>query len=110
MEATATAKFMRVSPRKARLVVDLIRGKKISEARTILALANKARRRDREKVLDSAIANAGQTGVIDVGTLYVKSACVNQGPRRNGFGRRRWEGARVQAADQSHNDRGRRGA
>lgn len=42
MEATATAKFMRVSPRKARLVVDLIRGKKISEARTILALANKA--------------------------------------------------------------------
>ena len=79
MEATATAKFMRVSPRKARLVVDLIRGKKISEARTILALANKAAAATVKKILDSAIANAGQTGVIDVGTLYVKSACVNQG-------------------------------
>jgi len=90
-------------------VVDLIRGKKISEARTILALANKAAAATVKKVLDSAIANAGQTGVIDVGMLYVKSACVNQGPRRNGFGRHRWEGPQVQAADQSHNDRGRRG-
>src|SRR3972149_5959532 len=84
MEASATAKFMRVSPRKARLVVDLIRGKKISEAKTILSLANKASAATVKKVLDSAIANAGQTGVIDVGTLYVKSACVNVGasPKR----------------------------
>jgi large subunit ribosomal protein L22 len=85
MEATATAKFMRVSPRKARLVVDLIRGKKISDARTILALANKAAAATVKKVLDSAVANAGQTGVIDVGTLYVKSACVNQGSSQKRF-------------------------
>lgn len=85
MEATATAKFMRVSPRKARLVVDLIRGKKISDARTILALANKAAAATVKKVLDSAIANAGQTGVIDLGTLYVKSACVNQGASQKRF-------------------------
>ena len=85
MEASATAKFMRVSPRKARLVVDLIRGKKISEARTILSLANKASAATVKKVLDSAIANAGQTGVIDVGTLYVKSACVNVGASQERF-------------------------
>ena len=85
MEATATAKFMRISPRKARLLVDLIRGKKISDARTILALANKAAAVTVKKVLDSAIANAGQTGVIDVGMLYVKSACVNQGASQKRF-------------------------
>src|SRR3972149_4878023 len=85
MEASATAKFMRVSPRKARLVVDLIRGKKISEAKTILSLANKASAATVKKVLDSAIANAGQTGVIDVGTLYVKSACVNVGASQKRF-------------------------
>jgi large subunit ribosomal protein L22 len=85
MEATATAKFMRVSPRKARLVVDLIRGKKVAEAKTILALANKASSATVIKVLDSAIANAGQTGVIDVGTLYVKSAFVNQGASQKRF-------------------------
>src|SRR3972149_11395352 len=79
MEASATAKFRRLNPRKALLVVDLIRGKKISGAKPILSLANKASAATVKKVLDSAIANAGQTGVIDVGTLYVKSACVNVG-------------------------------
>ena len=85
MEATATAKFMRVSPRKARLVVDLIRGKKISEARTILSLAKKASAATVKKVLDSAVANAGQTGVIDTDTLYVKSAYVNVGASQKRF-------------------------
>jgi len=68
MEARATAKFLRVSPRKARLVVDLIRGKKISEAQTVLSLAKKASAAVVKKVLDSAVANAGQTGVIDLDT------------------------------------------
>ncbi|MGE5248165.1 MAG: 50S ribosomal protein L22 [Verrucomicrobiota bacterium] len=85
MEATATAKFMRVSPRKARLVVDLIRGKKISDARTILALAKKASAVTVKKVLESAVANAGQTGVIDLDTLYVKSAYVNCGAAQRRF-------------------------
>ncbi|MBE0603646.1 MAG: 50S ribosomal protein L22 [Deltaproteobacteria bacterium] len=85
MEATATAKFMRVSPRKARLVVDLIRGKKIADARTILALAKKASAVTVKKVLDSAVANAGQTGVIDLETLYVKSAFVNCGASQKRF-------------------------
>jgi len=79
MEAKATAKFVRVSPRKARLVADLIRGKKLSEAQTVLKLAKKASAAVVRKVLDSAVANAGQTGVIDVDTLYVKEAYVNLG-------------------------------
>jgi large subunit ribosomal protein L22 len=85
MEAKATAKFTRVSPRKARLVVDLIRGKRISEARTVLRLAKKASATVVRKVLDSAVANAGQTGVIDVDTLYVKRAYVNLGASMKRF-------------------------
>jgi large subunit ribosomal protein L22 len=77
MEATATAKFIRVSPRKARLIADLIRGKKISDAQTVLKLAKKSSAALVKKVLDSAVANAGQTGVIDLDTLYVKKAYVN---------------------------------
>jgi large subunit ribosomal protein L22 len=79
MEARATSKFIRVSPRKARLVADLIRGKKISEAQTVLKLAKKASAAVVKKVLDSAVANAGHTGVIDPDTLYVKQAYVNLG-------------------------------
>ncbi|GAB4231503.1 MAG: 50S ribosomal protein L22 [Deltaproteobacteria bacterium] len=85
MEATATAKFLRISPRKARLVTDLIRGKKIPEARTILSLAKKASAATVRKVLDSAVANAGQTGVIDVDTLYVKTAFVDVGASQKRF-------------------------
>ena len=85
MEATATAKFMRVTPRKARLVVDLIRGKKISDARTILSLAKKASAVTVKKVLESAVANAEHTGVIDIDTLYVKSAFVNVGASQKRF-------------------------
>lgn len=76
---------MRVSPRKARLVVDLIRGKKISEARTVLSLAKKASASVVKKVLDSAVANAGQTGVIDLDTLYVKQAYVDLGTAMKRF-------------------------
>jgi large subunit ribosomal protein L22 len=79
MEAKATLKFTRIAPRKARLVVDLIRGKKLPEAQAILKLAKKASAVTIKKVLDSAVANAGQTGVIDVDTLFVKQALVDGG-------------------------------
>jgi large subunit ribosomal protein L22 len=85
MEASATAKFVRVSPRKARLVVDLIRGKRIDDAKTVLSLAKKASAALVKKVLDSAVANAGQTGVIDLDTLYVKRAFVNLGASQKRF-------------------------
>jgi large subunit ribosomal protein L22 len=85
METRATAKFLRLSPRKARLVVDLIRGKKVSEARTVLNLAKKSSAAVVKKVLDSAVANAGQTGVIDLDTLYVKQAYVDLGASMKRF-------------------------
>lgn len=77
MEAKATARYVRVAPRKARLVADLIRGKRVAEARSILGLATKASARLVRKVLESAVANAAQTGVIDVESLYVKKAYVD---------------------------------
>jgi len=85
MEASATARFVRVSPRKARLVVDLIRGKRITEAQTVLGLAKKASASIVKKVLNSAVANAGQTGVIDLDTLYVKKAYVDLGASQKRF-------------------------
>jgi large subunit ribosomal protein L22 len=82
MEARATAKYVRVSPQKARLVVDLIRGKLAGEALSILRYTKKRVTREIEKVLRSAIANAEQKSeTVDVDRLVVARAYVNQGPR-----------------------------
>jgi large subunit ribosomal protein L22 len=82
MEAHATAKYIRGSAQKIRLVVDLIRGKNVSEALTILRFIKKRACKDVEKVLKSAIANAEQQGEgADVDSLYVSQAYVNEGPR-----------------------------
>lgn len=80
MEAKAIAKNLRLSPIKARLVVDLIRGKSASEALTILNNINKKPARLTKKVLDSAIANAVNNNGMDASTLYVKEARVDAGP------------------------------
>jgi large subunit ribosomal protein L22 len=82
MEARATAKYIRVSPQKARLVVDLIRGKNAGEAISILQFTKKRVAREIEKVLRSAIANAEQKSEnVDVDRLVVARAYVNDGPR-----------------------------
>jgi large subunit ribosomal protein L22 len=82
MEARATAKFIRVSPQKARLVVDLIRGKNAGEAINILRFTKKRVSGQIEKVLRSAIANAEQKSeTVDVDRLVVSRAYVNEGPR-----------------------------
>jgi large subunit ribosomal protein L22 len=80
MEAKAVAKFVRVSPQKARLVVDLVRGKKLDEARTILRFTKKAAATVVDKVLKSAHANATQNPNIDEKILFVKAIYVDQGP------------------------------
>ena len=80
MEARAIAKTLRVSPIKARLVVDMIRGKKVQDALNILNNMNKKPARLTKKVLDSAIANAVNNQNLDVNTLYVKEARVDAGP------------------------------
>ncbi len=80
MEARAIAKMQRISPIKARLVIDLIRGKNVSEAMTILSNLNKKSARMIEKVLNSAVANAVNNSGADQNALYVKEARVDAGP------------------------------
>jgi large subunit ribosomal protein L22 len=79
-EVQAVAKFVHVSPRKARLVADHIRGRSVPEARTILAFTPRAAAHDVEKVLRSAIANAYIKHQWDDEDLYVKAVYVDVGP------------------------------
>ena len=80
MEAKAIAKGLRISPIRARLVADMIRGKNASEALSILENVNNKASRLTKKVLDSAIANAVNNDGADAATLYVKEARVDAGP------------------------------
>ncbi|MBE9546168.1 MAG: 50S ribosomal protein L22 [Proteobacteria bacterium] len=80
METRAIAKYIRISPQKARLVVDMIRGKKVEEAQKILTFTRKKAAGIVEKALKSAIANAAQNPNIDENILYVKEVFVDQGP------------------------------
>lgn len=80
MEAKAIARTVRIAPRKVRLVVDLIRGKEVSDAFAILRNTNKRASKVVEKVLQSAIANAEHNYNMDVENLIVKETYVNEGP------------------------------
>ena len=80
MEAKACAKSVRISPIKARLVVDLIRGKNAKEAQIILTNYNNKAARLIKKVLDSAIANAVNNNHMDENKLIVSEARVDMGP------------------------------
>ncbi len=79
MEARAIAKGVRIAPKKSRLVIDLIRGKSVSEADNILANLNKESARVIRKVLTSAVANAENNLELDKENLYVKEAYINEG-------------------------------
>ena len=85
MEVKAKLKFVRVSPRKAQLVADLIRGKGSEEALNILMFTKKGADKIIIKLLKSAIANATQKKTIDVDRLYVKKITVDQGPTMKRF-------------------------
>ena len=80
MEVKANLKFVRVAPRKAALMADLVRGKGSEEALNILTFARKAAARIIIKLLKSAIANATQKKNVDVDRLYIKKITVDQGP------------------------------
>ena len=80
MEATATLRYLKASPQKVRLVVDLVRGKKVDEALNILKFSNKKAARVLKKVLDSAIANAENNAGADVDELKVKEIFIDEGP------------------------------
>jgi large subunit ribosomal protein L22 len=81
MVTKAIAKTVRVTPRKARLVIDLIRGKDIKEAQAILMFTPRAASPIILKVLNSAVANAEHNNNANVDKLYVKEAFVNEGFR-----------------------------
>jgi large subunit ribosomal protein L22 len=93
MEARAISRFVRQSPRKMRLVVDLIRGKSVGEAYALLQYSKKRAAEPIDKTLRSAVANARNKAdeagsLVDVDDLYVKEAYVNEGPRL-----KRWRAA-----------------
>ena len=86
MEFRAEARYMRVSPQKARLVLDLIKGRRAEEARNTLAFTKKRVAATVGKLLQSALDNASylssEKGIdVDIDNLYVKSAVANDGPR-----------------------------
>jgi large subunit ribosomal protein L22 len=88
MEAIASAKYLRGSAQKARLVVDLIRGKDVNQALAILRYANKRAAEGIEKCMRSAIANANEAAEkanvsIDADDLWVKSVYVDRGPTKH---------------------------
>ncbi len=80
MAVQAQAKYVRVAPRKAREVVDLIRGKSVAEARSTLFFANRSAAQVVKKVLDSAVANAENNNDLAAADLFVKEARVDEGP------------------------------
>jgi large subunit ribosomal protein L22 len=85
MEARAILRYARVTPRKGRRVIDLVRGKDVGEALTILKFLPQHASFLIEKVLRSAIANARQKNIGDVDDLIVSAAYVDQGPALKRF-------------------------
>jgi large subunit ribosomal protein L22 len=81
MQTQAVLKFVRLSPKKARFVADLVRGKKVDEAVNILKFSTNRAARIIKKVLDSAIANAENNQGADVDELKVTTITVDEGPR-----------------------------
>ena len=85
MQAKATARFVRVSPRKARRVVQLIRGQHVDEARRILQFSGLGASDQIRKTLDSAVAAAEQTPGVIMDNLVVMRAYVDEGPTQKRF-------------------------
>ena len=85
MEAKASMKYVRTSPRKMRRVVDLVRGQHVEEARRILRFSPLGASKDVGKLLDSAVANAEQNPGIVAQNLVVERIFVNEGPTLRRF-------------------------
>ncbi len=80
MESRAVTRHVRITPRKARLVIDLVRGKPVEQALVVLDLTAKKAATIVAKTLRSAVANAADTQNVDIDKLYVKKATVDDGP------------------------------
>ena len=84
-EVRAIGRYIRIAPRKARLVANLVRGKDVEQALAILQVTNKKAAPIIAKIIKSAVANAIERGGIDIDNLYVKRIYVDEGPRLKRF-------------------------
>ena len=85
MEVRAVAKYIRISPRKVRLVMDQLRGKKVEEALNILNFAPQKSAYIVKKLINATVANAEENTDIDVDTLFVKTIYADEGPTLKRF-------------------------
>jgi large subunit ribosomal protein L22 len=85
METRAVAKYVRISPRKARLVMGQLRGKRVEEALNLLNFAPQKSAYIVKKLINSAVANAEENTEIDVDTLFVKTIFADEGPTLKRF-------------------------
>jgi large subunit ribosomal protein L22 len=85
MEVKAVAKYIRISPRKARLIMNQIRGKKVAEALNLLVFAPQKGAFVLNKLINSAVANAEQNQNMDVDKLYIKRIFADEGPTLRRF-------------------------
>jgi large subunit ribosomal protein L22 len=95
MPVTAKLRYLRIAPRKVRLVVDLIRGKSVEEARTILTFTTKRAAKPLLKLLNTAVADAKNNFQLDTAGLFISKITVDEGPKY-----KRWRArARGRAAE-----------
>ncbi len=80
MEVKAKLRYLRMSPRKVRYVVDQVRGKNVSDAINLLTLGKRAACKPVKKLINSAVANAMETGQIDIDNLVIDKIFVDEGP------------------------------
>ena len=85
MASQAKVKYVKVPPRKARLVVDLVRGKDVNEASSMLRFVPNKTAHSLGKLLKSAISNAAAKGDVDADKLYIKKVFVDPGPTQKRF-------------------------
>ena len=81
MAVIAKLRYLRIAPRKVRLVVDLVRGKKVEEAQTILSFTTKKAAPPLLKLLNSALANAKNNFQLDSSNLFISKVTVDEGPK-----------------------------
>lgn len=85
METRAVAKYVRISPRKVRVVMDQVRGVKVEDALNMLTYSPKKGAHILRKLIRSAVANAEENHNMDVDTLYIKRVFANEGPTLKRF-------------------------
>lgn len=85
MESKAIARYIKISPRKAGIVANAVRGKNVGTALNILKFSNLKAAKLIDKVVRSAVANAENNYNMDVDSLFIKRICVDQGPRLKRF-------------------------